>query len=68
MNNRILLAMVLVTASIFAAQNSGAVRAPGKQKVEGKVDSMVYDQPTEWRVYSVDGAVHAFSVQGEMLW
>jgi two-component system, sensor histidine kinase ChiS len=58
MFKRSLLMLVVSALSIYA----------GKQKGEGKVDSMVYDQPTEWRVFSVDGAAEAFAVQGDLLW
>jgi ligand-binding sensor domain-containing protein len=54
--------MVLAVAAVAAFA--------GRQKGEGKVDSMVYDQPTEWQVFAIDGAgaAHAFALQGDLLW
>ena len=58
----------MVKKALFMLAVSAASVFAGKQKGEGKVDSMVYDQPTEWRVFSVDGAAEAFALQGDLLW
>jgi ligand-binding sensor domain-containing protein len=62
------LAAALAAGAAGGKKQSDAVRAGGKQTGEVKADSMVYDQPTEWRVYSADGAAHAFAIQGDVIW
>ncbi|MBN1127365.1 MAG: hypothetical protein JXA71_00155 [Chitinispirillaceae bacterium] len=72
MLNRFVLILVVCVFSIYAAQKTpkqdGPEKAGGKQSGEVKADSMVYDQPTEWRVYSIDGPAKAFALQGDALW
>lgn len=71
MIRRSLLAVTISVATIFAGkqpQTEAPAAAAGKQKGEVKADSMVYDEPTEWRVFSVGGAVRAFAVQSDLLW
>jgi ligand-binding sensor domain-containing protein len=58
----------MVTRSLLVIAMCAVSAIAGKQKGEGKVDSMVYDQPTEWKVFSVDGAAEAFALQGDLLW
>jgi ligand-binding sensor domain-containing protein len=59
-----------LSLSVFAAggKQGGAVRAAGKQSGEAKADSMIYDHPTEWQLFSIDWPVHAFALQGNVLW
>jgi ligand-binding sensor domain-containing protein len=64
----VVLAAALSVSAAGGKKQGDAVRAGGKQTGEVKADSMVYDQPTEWRVYSADGPAHAFAVQGNVLW
>jgi len=62
--------VTLLSLSVFTAvgKQGGAVRAAGKQSGETRADSMVYDRPTEWRMFSVDWPVHAIALQGNILW
>ncbi|MBN2035488.1 MAG: hypothetical protein JW768_01980 [Chitinispirillaceae bacterium] len=72
MIRRLLLIVAACSLAIAAApkqqKQAEAEKAKGSQSGEVKADSMVYDKPTEWRVYSVDGAAKAFAVSGENLW
>jgi ligand-binding sensor domain-containing protein len=63
---RQLLAVALIGAvSVLAA---GGNKAGSKQTGEVKADSMVYDEPTQWRIFSIDGPSAAFALQGDLLW
>jgi ligand-binding sensor domain-containing protein len=55
--------------AFFAAVMVAAlsVAAAGARK-DRAADSVVYDTPTEWRLFSIDWPVHAFAVQGTTLW
>jgi len=53
-----IIAVMIAALSVFAAG--------GKKSRE--VDSMVYDKPTEWRLFSIDWPVHAMALQGAVLW
>lgn len=53
---------LLVTA-FFALSVSAA-----KPSNEGKADSVVYDKPTEWRVFASGSPVTAFAVSKDYLW
>jgi ligand-binding sensor domain-containing protein len=60
----------MLKRALFMLAVSAVAVFAGKQKGEGKVDSMVYDLPTEWQVFSIDGAgaAEAFGLQGDLLW
>jgi len=53
----------LVTVMIAAL----SVLAAGGKKGP-KADSVVYDTPNEWRLFSIDWPVRAFALQGAVLW
>jgi ligand-binding sensor domain-containing protein len=61
MVTRVCLLAFLCAVSVFAAGKA-------KQPSETRVDSMVYDQPTEWRIFNTGGLVTAFAIQGDLLW
>lgn len=66
-----LLVIVIIGAlsAAFAAGNkSGTTKTGSRQVGESKADSMVYDEPTQWRIFSADGPSLAFAVQGDLLW
>jgi ligand-binding sensor domain-containing protein len=52
------LAAVLIAAASIPAAGGKKARA----------DSVVYDTPTEWRLFSIDWPVRAFALQGTTLW
>lgn len=70
MIKRLLAVLMIGALSVFAAGNKAAspTKAKGKQDGEVKADSMVYDQPTEWRIFSAEGPSLAFAIQGDLLW
>jgi ligand-binding sensor domain-containing protein len=53
---------------LIAAVSVCAAGGKGNKSGEARADSVVYDQPTEWRMFSIDGAVHAAALQGSVLW
>lgn len=53
-----LLITALSVISVSAASNSDDVKA----------DSVVYDKPTEWRIFSAGAPVTAFTLQKDYLW
>ena len=57
--------MMIGAVSVLAA---GGNKAAGKQTGETKADSMVYDEPVQWRIFSIDGPGVAFALQGDLLW
>jgi ligand-binding sensor domain-containing protein len=55
----------------FVAVMSMAVMVGAAGVQQGRTaraDSVVYDQPTEWRLFSIDWPVRAFALQGNLLW
>jgi ligand-binding sensor domain-containing protein len=74
MVKRLLFLTLACAVALTAAPNKKAAPAPEAEKASGsqeddvKADSMVYDQPTEWRVYSINGPAKAFALQGDQLW
>jgi ligand-binding sensor domain-containing protein len=67
----LLLPLVCVVAFAGAPKKNATAepeKAKGSQVDDVKADSMVYDRPTEWRVFSLDGPAKAFAVNGEQLW
>jgi ligand-binding sensor domain-containing protein len=50
--------IMIAAASVLAAGGKKATRA----------DSIVYDTPTEWRLFSIDWPVRSFAQQGTVLW
>ena len=61
-------AVALMAAPAKKAQAPEAEKAGGSQEDDVKADSMVYEQPTEWRVYSLNGPAKAFALLGNQLW
>jgi ligand-binding sensor domain-containing protein len=55
---------LIIMTSISVCMAAGKARQSG----EARVDSIVYDKPTEWRLFSVDWPVHAMALQGSTLW
>jgi ligand-binding sensor domain-containing protein len=72
MVKRLLFLTLACAVALAAAPNKKAApepeKAKGSQEDDVKADSMVYDQPTEWRVYSLDGPAKAFALLGDQLW
>jgi ligand-binding sensor domain-containing protein len=72
MVKRLLFLTLACAVALAAAPNKKAApeaeKAKGSQADDVKADSMVYDQPTEWRVYSLDGPAKAFALLGDQLW
>ncbi|MBN2188523.1 MAG: hypothetical protein JW699_03635 [Chitinispirillaceae bacterium] len=57
----------MVKTSLAALLIAAApVMAAGGKKA--RADSMVYDTPVEWRLFSIDWPVRAFALQGTTLW
>ncbi|MGA2508192.1 MAG: two-component regulator propeller domain-containing protein [Chitinispirillaceae bacterium] len=56
----VLMAVMIAATPILAAG--------GKQGRAASTDEVVYDQPTEWRLFSIDWPVRAFALQGTTLW
>ncbi|MCU0608614.1 MAG: hypothetical protein MUF22_02450 [Chitinispirillaceae bacterium] len=59
-----------VLIMIFAAALAvcGATKTRPASGGEPRADSVVYDKPTEWQVFSVGGAVRAFAVSDGLIW
>ncbi|NLW31619.1 MAG: hypothetical protein GXY77_09205 [Fibrobacter sp.] len=57
MLKRIFLVSACLVASIMA-----------QDEEDVKADSVVYEKPTEWQIFSADAPVTAFTVQGNLLW
>jgi ligand-binding sensor domain-containing protein len=55
----------IVLVAVLAVCAAGG---KGKQSGEARADSVVYDQPTEWRLFSIDAPIHAIALQGTLLW
>jgi ligand-binding sensor domain-containing protein len=58
MHKRVVGPILFVSLALFA----------GQQKHETKVDSMVYDSGSEWKIFSTQGPVKGFSVMRDGLW
>ena len=70
MVKQILAVIIIGAMAVFSAGNkaTSSAKAKGSQEENVKADSMVYDQPTQWRIFSADGPSLAFAVQGNLLW
>jgi ligand-binding sensor domain-containing protein len=55
-------------ASLVAVMMAAVSVAAAGGKKDRAADSMVYDTPTEWRLFSIDWPVRAFVLQGTVLW
>jgi len=58
-----MLKYALLTTVIFAISVSAA-----KPASQSKADSVVYDKPTEWKVFASGAPVSAFTIQKDYLW
>jgi ligand-binding sensor domain-containing protein len=57
--------------SAFFVLSVSAAKQADKPAADGddvKADSVVYDKPTEWRVFASGAPVKAFAIQRDMLW
>jgi len=67
MLKKVCLVTFVCAVSLFAAGKDKGL-AKEKNLDDVKADSMVYDQPTEWRIFNANGPVIAFAVQRDVLW
>jgi len=60
--------LTVFLTGVLSISFAAGTKAGSRQTGEAKADSMVYDEPTEWRVFSIEGPGMAFTIQGELLW
>jgi len=60
--------MITALSVAAAGKTATSTKAGGRQSGEVKADSMVYDSPTEWRIFTIDGPGIAFALDADLLW
>lgn len=53
---------------VFAVSAAKPATKPAANSDDVKADSVVYDKPTEWRVFASGAPIKAFALQKDLLW